>query len=691
MPPRAGLLACTCAGILGSAVALLDDANVFLQSGALLADDELGAISLADVGHEVDDNIDGNTQASSRTGSWATHQGKDRDVVQVQAAPLVHTHLGTIKGYHDNGFDVFKAIPYAEPPGRFQPAKLKTPWAPQTLVARDFGSPCIGANTGAEESEDCLTLNLWRPQGDHKDLPVILYIHGGSNMRGSGEDPLRQGDLIVQSKEHPAIFITFNYRLGLLGWIKAPPMSTIFSDNLGFNDQQKLMQWVNWNINAFGGSPTRVTLMAEGDAVEHILAHLASPSSGGFFSQVAIHSPTVDRWSRTVNSQRTLFMLSRFGCMSNETKEVYDCLMKIPAENFTAADWSIAALSQNPGSTQWFQNYGNMLAFSAGRSPSQISTYEGWHVLVDQGAVPEEPKDMIATGKWNKVPVFITVAQNESRGVFKENGTESLAVVTALGNLLQDGALKTIRGLYNQTLQKAKIFVANDTDLMHMMMTDKLWTCEARALADFVTRGGGKAYVNVFTHSPKYDPAGAKMTRSCQGGSAACAGADILYLLPQGRNIGIHGGEDMKEDIEVSHKYSRDFLAFVSGSTMPWKQFTEEQKSMTLYDSNGARLVPGFKGPQCDVLDTSFNSALPDFLKKQGLGHWINLFVRKPLEASELRLARVAESSLTTAAPPVVQEEAVATPAPTRESRREVRLTRDHHKRSPKKTVSSVN
>ncbi|MFA0695248.1 carboxylesterase family protein [Vibrio sp. 10N.222.49.C9] len=138
------------------------------------------------------------------------------------------------------------------------------------VEATSFGDACPQLKTVSQNtSEDCLNLNIWRPVGVDADaeLPVYVFIHGGDFEYGSGAEPLIQGDTVVAQgadEGNPFIYVTFNYRLGLLGkqWVDGGDFKE--GGNFGIGDQKRAMQWVNQNIDKFGGNAGNVTLMGQG-------------------------------------------------------------------------------------------------------------------------------------------------------------------------------------------------------------------------------------------------------------------------------------------------------------------------------------------------------------------------------------------------------------------------------------------
>ncbi|WP_372153284.1 carboxylesterase family protein [Vibrio sp. 10N.261.52.C11] len=159
----------------------------------------------------------------------------------------------------------FKGIQYAEAQ-RFEHSEVVN-LVEGTLDATQFGYACPQLKTTTQtQDENCLNLNIWRPAGvdADADLPVYVFIHGGDFEYGSGAEPLIQGDTVVAQgadEGNPFIYVTFNYRLGLLGsmWVEDET-----GGNFGIGDQKRAMQWVNENIAQFGGNAENVTLMGQG-------------------------------------------------------------------------------------------------------------------------------------------------------------------------------------------------------------------------------------------------------------------------------------------------------------------------------------------------------------------------------------------------------------------------------------------
>ena len=217
-------------------------------------------------------------------------------------ASSVQTQAGTVCGMTvasgSADVEAFLGIPYAESTGgqnRFEPPVSKAAWD-GVLRATAYGPACAQRTdvAGRPESEDCLTLNVWRPVGAIGQRPVLFFIHGGAFVLGSVSDPVYPGaefplhDGASLAASQGVVVVMPQYRLGVLGsfgGISGRPAS------LGMLDQQLALEWVRDNIAAFGGNPDLVTLAGESAGAQSVGLHLyAMPSSKGLFHAAIMQS-----------------------------------------------------------------------------------------------------------------------------------------------------------------------------------------------------------------------------------------------------------------------------------------------------------------------------------------------------------------------------------------------------------------
>lgn len=228
--------------------------------------------------------------------------------------PVVEIDSGSLRGTLAGPGAVFKDIPYAQPPIgdlRWEPPQPVAPWRGVRDATRP-GSPCTQDPAGLtpfistlakayggayqhaplHSSEDCLYLNVWMPAWPAAHgLPVMVWIHGGSNTAGSGSESTYDGDSLAA---HGVIVVTLNYRLGVLGFFSHPELTRESahhsSGNYGLLDQLAALAWVHRNIAQFGGDPGNVTLFGESAGAIDAGVLMTSPLSTGLFRRVISES-----------------------------------------------------------------------------------------------------------------------------------------------------------------------------------------------------------------------------------------------------------------------------------------------------------------------------------------------------------------------------------------------------------------
>lgn len=195
----------------------------------------------------------------------------------VPVNPLaISTSEGEVRGITLDGMRVFRGIPYAAAPVdglRFAPPTPPAERSAPLVLDEKFGDACLqSSTTGAiSGSEDCLYLNVYTPE-NAKDLPVMVWIHGGAFVMGDGGGEYDPTRLV----EKDVIVVTLNYRLGNLGFLAHPGLESD-GGNFGLMDQQQAMRWVQQNIGNFGGDPANVTLFGESAGGHSVMSHIVSP------------------------------------------------------------------------------------------------------------------------------------------------------------------------------------------------------------------------------------------------------------------------------------------------------------------------------------------------------------------------------------------------------------------------------
>jgi para-nitrobenzyl esterase len=218
----------------------------------------------------------------------------------------VHTRYGAVAGSESEELRVFKGIPYATPPT--DGLRWKRPLPPKAWTgirqATEYAASCIQPARVRPQSEDCLYLNVWSLKAAH-NAPVMVWIHGGGYLTGSGSLPYYDGGALARLG---AVVVTINYRLGVFGFLATPQLSREsrehVSGNYGLLDQIAALQWVRENIAGFGGDPRNVTIFGESAGAGSVSCLLFSPLAQGLFSRAIAESGALDDQLKDLRNSR---------------------------------------------------------------------------------------------------------------------------------------------------------------------------------------------------------------------------------------------------------------------------------------------------------------------------------------------------------------------------------------------------
>lgn len=214
---------------------------------------------------------------------------------------VVETDKGSVQGYHYNGVDIFKGIPYAKA-RRFHAPKPADPWD-GVLEADTYGPTCLLMDPPVVKKdllcphrfwvmdENCQNLNVWTPRCDDKKRPVMVWLHGGGCDFGSaieqiayeGENMSRIGDVVV---------VSINHRLNILGYFDLSEFGEEYanSGNAGGDDIIAALKWIHTNIKRFGGDPDNVTVFGQSGGGWKVTTLLQSPAADGLYHKGIIMS-----------------------------------------------------------------------------------------------------------------------------------------------------------------------------------------------------------------------------------------------------------------------------------------------------------------------------------------------------------------------------------------------------------------
>jgi para-nitrobenzyl esterase len=215
-------------------------------------------------------------------------------------ATVVKTENGLVSGFKSGNISIYKSIPFAAPPVgdlRWRAPQPVMNWTGVLKCEKFSASPMqrnpVPFMMWTEEfitppgnlSEDCLYLNIWSPSKSPKDkLPVFVWIYGGGFSSGSAACAVYDGE---EMSKKGIIFVSINYRVGVLGFLVHPDLNSEsennVSGNYGLLDQIAALKWINRNIEAFGGDPQKVTIAGQSAGSMSVCALVASPLTRGLF------------------------------------------------------------------------------------------------------------------------------------------------------------------------------------------------------------------------------------------------------------------------------------------------------------------------------------------------------------------------------------------------------------------------
>ncbi|XP_075806513.1 neuroligin-1 isoform X4 [Microtus pennsylvanicus] len=443
--------------------------------------------------------------------------------------PLVTTNFGKIRGIKKELNNEilgpviqFLGVPYAAPPTgehRFQPPEPPSPWS-DIRNATQFAPVCpqniidgrlpevmlpvwftnnldVVSSYVQDQSEDCLYLNIYVPtEDDIRDSggpkPVMVYIHGGSYMEGTGN--LYDGSVLASYGN--VIVITVNYRLGVLGFLSTGDQAA--KGNYGLLDLIQALRWTSENIGFFGGDPLRITVFGSGAGGSCVnlltLSHYSegnrwSNSTKGLFQRAIAQSGTaLSSWAVSFQPAKYARMLAtKVGCNVSDTVELVECLQKKPYKELVDQDVQPARYH---------------IAFGP---------------VIDGDVIPDDPQILMEQGEFLNYDIMLGVNQGEGLK-FVENIVDSddgisasdfdFAVSNFVDNLYgypegKDVLRETIKFMYTDWADRHNPETRRKTLLA--LFTDHQWVAPAVATADLHSNFGSPTYFYAFYHHCQTD------------------------------------------------------------------------------------------------------------------------------------------------------------------------------------------
>ncbi|HWL16068.1 MAG TPA: carboxylesterase family protein, partial [Opitutus sp.] len=324
------------------------------------------------------------------------------------AAPEpVKTEFGFVQGVRENDLTVYRGVPFAAPPTgdlRWRPPQPATPWSGVRETTRFAPDPYQGDGQG-NVSEDCLYLNIWTPaRAADERLPVLVWIYGGGFSFGSTSTPVHNGEHLARKG---VVLVTINYRVGPLGFLAHPELSAEspqhVSGNYGLLDQIAGLRWVQNNIAAFGGDPSRVTIFGESAGGISVSMLCASPLARGLFHGAISQSG---------------------GSFGPPRPTTY------PGENMrrlAAAEQSGVAFAQKAGAA----SLAALRALPPGKLPAGWGSGAAWPII-DGWVIPDDQYKLYESGRYNDVAILVGYNSDEGLSFSREKTPEEFIANTRL-------------------------------------------------------------------------------------------------------------------------------------------------------------------------------------------------------------------------------------------------------------------
>lgn len=509
--------------------------------------------------------------------------GFDCNAGAMLGADVVATERGPVRGEVTASGRAFRGIPFVKPPVgalRWRPPETDDTCWSGVRDATAFGAMCpqlqqeqgtpFDAGAPISGDEDCLTLNVFTPSSATPDagLPVLFFIHGGGNTVGTAATEAAPGvflyDGTTLAQRGGVVVVTAQYRLGALGFLTMPALDAEsdagVSGNYALLDQQAALAWVQRNVAAFGGDPSRVMLFGESAGALNTCMHVGAPGSAGLFHRALVESGSCTAAS-PVTARRTEAAKWLAGTGCDTAADVPACLRALTPEQLIRA-YPVEVV--------------------VGGRKGEVS----WGPTVDGVVLPARPLDAMLAGTHNKVPFIVGSNLDETNLSMPLITTEAeyRAAVTALvGPALTDAVLMRYPVATYGTPRRALVQVT----------TDAFFGCQARLSARAAANGqpGTPVYRYLFARAPV----------PIRG---AFHGVELAYVFQKVSEL---SASPAAEDLALEATMLRRWTGFAAtgipddGVATPWPQYTSSEPLLRL--DSAVTAGSGWRTDECDFWD----------------------------------------------------------------------------------------
>ncbi|KAI5122705.1 hypothetical protein M0805_009758 [Coniferiporia weirii] len=500
---------------------------------------------------------------------------------------LDHTVLSGAS-YPDLGLEFFGGIPFAEPPVgqlRFAPPVVKLSPGGKTFDATSFGASCSQFKTstaGLDISEDCLSINVFRPVGldPSSQVAVMVWVYGGGFMAGAASS-FNGSAIVAQSLERrtPTIYVNLNYRLGPLGFPQGTEAEQKNALNLGHKDVLAALTWVRKNIGAFGGDKDKVTVFGESAGAmilsqlllnpEFNLARAAILESGSPASAYLFKgSRREDDWQQFVSAVPE--------CKSARPGSTFECLRSASFETIvTAGNTALDIIQEGFPFCPNIDGHG--------------------------GIIPDLPSVLFARDRFSKIPVIMGTNKDEGTPFTPPtfNSSEQIrewlflnSTPSAVSTQVLNDNIDTVLELYPDVPALGSPFgtgnetfgLSSEFKRMSAILGDMSFQSLRRASAKIRSRQGAKVFAYLFT-DPQLEG-----TPSLGVGH----GSELPYVYGTAPNG--------PASVVLSHNMIDYWLSFANSldpndghgnaSRTLWTQYTPSSENVLQLDSEDLVMIP---------------------------------------------------------------------------------------------------
>ncbi len=474
---------------------------------------------------------------------------------------IVRTRQGTVQGSVAQGVAAFKGIPYAAAPfgpHRFQP--------PQPVQAWEGVRPALTSGPTAPKApyfppldallpevdipgEDCLNLNIWSPDLGQARLPVMVWIHGGAFLNGSGSWPTSDGTRFARDG---VVCVTLNYRLGADGFLCLGDGIA----NLGLLDQMAALTWVQENIASFGGDPSNVTIFGASAGGMSVATLMAMPRARGLFRRSIAQSGAGHHVMSPASAQRIGQQLAEK--LGVEPRR--QALATVPISHLVQAQQQLRRdISSNPDPARWGEAATTLLPFVP---------------VIDGDLLPGRPIDALAAGASADIDVLVGSNTDEYRLYLVPAGTINTVTEELLSRAIAGYGLSVAETLaaYRATQQDA-----TPGELLAALGTDWHFRIPAIRMAEAHARQGtGTTYMYEFAWpSPTFD--------GCLG---ACHALEMPFVFDTLDKEGFEGLMGTHPPQQIADTMHAAWVAFARGGNPGWPQFDLKRRATMRFDTS---------------------------------------------------------------------------------------------------------